>query len=151
MGRIVYVPIPESLLMAFYGWVGQQEVVSAPGGNGHGARQVATQSEPESEGFWTREKIERFRREYQNRVVRTLLDLCAERPEQDITGGQVEKAAGVEMPKLRAGLAGMTMFLKARFGAGDFQDWPITWAKGPDGFIVYRMSPRIASWWKGEA
>jgi hypothetical protein len=42
------------------------------------------------------------------------------------------------------------MFLKARFGATDWHDWPITWTD-QDGVVAYRMSPQIAAWWKGQA
>lgn len=140
--RIVYVPLPESLLMSFYGWVGQQKSISGPDGS--------REAESESEGFWNREKIERLRREYQNRAVRTLFDLCADRPGQDVAGREAEKAADIKMPTLRAGLAGLTMFLKKRFGARGAQDWPITWSY-QDGFAVYRMSPRVAAWWKSRA
>lgn len=88
--------------------------------------------------------IHRLHNEVSNLSVRTVLELCSERPGVWVSIRDVERAAGVSMPTVRAGMAGLTMFLKARFQASN---WPLDW-QFTQGAVHYRMSPEVAGWWR---
>lgn len=130
---IVYVPVPESQLKAVYRLLAEETpAVASPTG---------------SDPFWTEEKIARLRRQVTNPVIRTALDLCASKPDTMVSIREIETASGRETPTVRAALAGLTMFLKSRFGAEDWHDWPFV-ASNPTGSeAMYRMTPVVAAWW----
>jgi hypothetical protein len=101
--------------------------------------------ETEPDGGWTPEQLAELRQVVASRMaVRTMLDLCADRPDQWVSILEVERAAKLTKPKVRAGLAGLTMLLKARFGA---KSWPVDW-QWMNGSAHYRMRPNIATGWK---
>lgn len=137
--KIYEIPVPESKLSAVY---------AVLGGASTEPHKLHEAEAAEKEGFWTPELIAKLHAEYTNQSVRKLFDLTA--TGDPVSMKQVTQAAGVEMPTVRAGLAGLTMFLKSRFGANGAQDWPITpFYRGND--LMYRMSPQIAAWWKAAA
>jgi len=81
-----------------------------------------------------------------NVTTRTILDLCAEKPDKHISLTEIVEAAGVTRPQARGQLAGLTMVTKRRFGR---RNWPITmeWAVDGSQQGFYTMSAATAGLW----
>jgi hypothetical protein len=97
---------------------------------------------------WTQEDIRRLRDEVRNPTVRATLDLTSQRPNEWIPLREVESAAGRSTRQARSDLAGLTMFLKSRYGR---HNWPFqaAWAAGGEPQVYYRaLSPDHARWWR---
>ena len=81
-----------------------------------------------------------------NVTTRTVLELCADRPEQTVSLTQVIEAAQVTRPAARGQLAGLTMVMKSRFGR---RNWPFSVVWNADGSqqAFYRMNaPTAVNW-----
>jgi hypothetical protein len=140
--EILYVPVPRSRLDAVLRAAATPAAVVEPPTE----QPEPTQPAATIDEVWTREQLERLRRELRNPVVRTVLDLCAAQPDQEVSIRVVEEEAGVQMPKVRASMAGLTMFLEHRFGT---RVWPLDWS-WRNGAASYLMPAQLAAWWKGK-
>jgi hypothetical protein len=82
-----------------------------------------------------------------NPTTRTVLDLCADRPDGYVSLTEVVEAAGVTRSAARGQLAGLTMVIKRRFGR---RNWPFTfrWAIDGDQQAFYTMTAETAARWR---
>jgi hypothetical protein len=82
-----------------------------------------------------------------NATTRTILDLCSERPDSNLSLTEIVDAAGVSRAAARGQLAGLTMIVKRRFNR---RNWPFVYAWGVDGSqqAFYSMAADVAERWR---
>jgi hypothetical protein len=85
-----------------------------------------------------------------NPTTRTTLDLCAERPDENVSLTEIVESAGISRPAGRGQLAGLTMVVKSRFGR---RNWPFVarWAADGTPQSFYAMSAVTAARWREAA
>lgn len=112
-------------------------------------RKKATKSEERTypEIVWTAEDIRDLCAQLRNPAAITMLDLCAETPEQLVTFSAAMKQAGRSHHQARGDLGALTKLVKSRFRR---RNWPaiFDWAGGGEQQAYYKMSPEIAEWWR---
>lgn len=96
---------------------------------------------------WTREDVARLAAEVTNPTIICLFDLCADTPTETIPFSDLVLKSGRTRGQARGDLAGLTIWLKARFAR---RNWPVefVWAAHGDNQNYYRMSSDVADWWK---
>lgn len=135
---VVYIPVPATRLLDVYA------ALSRLGVPVHG--ESGRPAEPQSAKTynWDAQAIYRLNREVRHPAVRTMLDLCAGKPDQWVSILEVMEQSGLKKPKVRAALAGFTMLLKSRFGT---KVWPLSW-EWIDGHAHYRMDRETSGYWQ---
>ncbi len=85
-----------------------------------------------------------------NLTTRTTLDLCAERPDANVSLTEIIESAGISRAAGRGQLAGLTMVVKNRFGR---RNWPFVakWAADGTPQAFYTMSVATAARWREAA
>lgn len=85
-----------------------------------------------------------------NVTTRTTLDLCAERPDSNVSLTEIVESAGISRAAGRGQLAGLTMVVKNRFGR---KNWPFAqrWAADGTPQSFYAMSATTAARWREAA
>ena len=138
--QIVYVPVPESRLLAVYA------VLAQPGmKDGVPERE---ESEP-TDGYvpdeLTQEEIARLKREYNNQAVHVILDTLADHAGEWVSKQEFVRATGRSDYGIAADLGGLTKFARKVFRKNK---WPMEVKGDANGLAIYRMSPQVALWWK---
>lgn len=110
----------------------------------HAARDRAVDEYPEIE--WTADDFVQLRRMVKNPTVVVLLEMCSAAPGGLVSLRDVEREASRTPAQARADLAGLTTFVKNRFGRCN---WPLSVETGPDGTAVYVMTHWQAEHWIG--
>lgn len=98
---------------------------------------------------WTSSDIARLRSDLSNPTIRSLFDLCSAHPNARISFATLLEKTGRTREQARGDLAGLTMFIKSRFGRGN---WPVAidWNAAGDNQAHYWMDEKIARWWMGQ-
>lgn len=134
--EIVSMPVPARLVPLVYRVVAEA-LARDTGGE---SRRDTAQAES---GQWSKDDIERLKKEVTSRTVRSLFDACAEHPGQWVAFADICARAGHAPDTARAELGGFTKLLKRRFGRNN---WPTEWQWKPGG-SSYLLSPELATWW----
>lgn len=113
------------------------------------ATHSSTQVDPEEtvmvpgQGPWTQTMVQRLAANLPYDGVLTLLDYCAQRPNQWILKSDIETAGGVSAIQLRNELGAFSKKTRKLFGE---VIWPVDWKK-ERGSYSYYLDPTLATWW----
>jgi hypothetical protein len=99
--------------------------------------------------WWSEGQVKSLRDQLPYESVRTLLDLCSERPGNWIDKAEADASAGVTPRQSASELSALSKFTLRQFGPGrdGKPKWPIESRKVANKFS-YRMSPEIADLWR---
>jgi hypothetical protein len=101
-----------------------------------------------NQGDWTQEMVVRLRKELTYPAARTMLDLTAERPDQEVKFTEVVAKSGLPPRQVAAELGAMSKLSRKLFNGRKI--WPVRWWQdASDNITRYVMQRGIAEWWRG--
>jgi hypothetical protein len=101
----------------------------------------------QGQGEWTAEMVRRLKQALTYPAAMTMLDMVAERPDQEVKFTEVVDRSGLSARQVASELGAMSKLSRKLFGGRKI--WPVRWWQdASDNITRYVMQRRIAEWWR---
>lgn len=100
-----------------------------------------------NQGEWTRDMVARLKETLSYPAAVVLLDMAAERPDEEIKFTEVVARSGLPARQVAAELGAMSKLSRKLFDGRKI--WPLRWWQdATDNITRYVMHRRVAEWWR---